>query len=85
MTVDLELLAKDTTLHIVLNEGAHARPPIMGTKSVISFQFSWVAGSGCIMISFREFASDRKILGYVAFIMIEKDGFTIDMINFPVR
>ena len=85
MSVDFELLAEGTALHVVLDECTHSWPPIMGAERVIRLQFTWVTCSRNVMISCHDFMSDVYILWYVAFIAIKENRFVVNVFNRPVR
>ncbi len=85
MSIDFELLAEGTALHIVLNESTHTWPPVVGAECVISFQFAWVACSGNVIVLCHYFMSDVNVFWYVAFITIKKNRLIIDMLNRPVK
>ena len=48
-TVDFELLARATSIHILLDKGLQARPPIMLSDSIVCFKFSRVSSSFMVM------------------------------------
>ena len=85
MEIDLELLAEGTTLHIVFYKSTNARPPRMGTQSIVRFKFAWTASGWGVVLTCYNLAPDRKILRNITFVTIEKDRFIINMINCPVR
>ncbi len=57
----------------------------MGAKCVIRFKFARMSSSWNIMILSNNFLSDFKILQYIAFVAIEKDGFVVNVFNCPIR
>jgi hypothetical protein len=57
----------------------------MHSKGIVSFKFTRVSRRRDVMVAANEFSSNKKILGNVAFIVIEKDRFAVNMVNGPVR
>jgi hypothetical protein len=44
-----------------------------------------MTGGWYVMVALNNFSSDREVLWDIAFVMIKEDGFTINMINSPIR
>ena len=70
MTCVLVSLTDVTACDVVLDEGAHARPPIVSRDQFECTVFTRVAGKGRVMAGLNNFGTKLFIIGYVELIAV---------------
>ena len=65
MTCMLVLLTDVTACDVVLDKGAHARPPIVARDQFECTVFTRVAGKDRVMTGLNDFGAELFVIGYV--------------------